>query len=78
MRFFFLPAWIELRRQQWAPGEFGRRYAAAWSEFLPSAKRWLEIVHATGPAAVESVYREVLDGRSDPSVGHILSLHSDG
>jgi hypothetical protein len=73
--FFFLPPWIEQRRQDWGPGEFGRRYAAAWSEFLPSAKSWLTVVHAVGPAAVEAVYREMLDGRCDPSVGHILSLH---
>jgi hypothetical protein len=73
--FFFLPPWIEQRRRDWGRGEFGKRYASAWSEFLPSAKSWLKIVHGNGPAAVEAVYREVLEGRSDPSVGHILSLH---
>jgi len=72
--FFFLPPWIERRRRDWGRGEFGKRYAAAWSEFLPSARSWLKIVHSNGPAAVEAVYRELLDGRSDPSVGHILSL----
>jgi hypothetical protein len=74
-QFFFLPPWIERRRRDWGPGEFGRRYAAAWSGFLPSARSWLRIVHDAGPEAVEAVYRELLDGRSDPSVGHILSLH---
>ena len=74
--FFFLPPWIERRRRDWGRGEFGKRYAAAWSEFLPSARSWLKIVHGAGPEAVEAVYREMLDGRSDPSVGHILTLHS--
>jgi Protein of unknown function (DUF2855) len=73
--FFFLLPWIEQRRRDWGRGEFGRRYAAAWSDFLPSAKSWLKVVRGDGPAAVEAVYREMLDGRSDPSVGHILRLH---
>jgi hypothetical protein len=75
--FFFLPPWIERRREQWGRGEFGRRYAAAWSEFLPSARSWLKVVHGAGPAAVEAVYSELLHGRTDPAVGHVLSLHGD-
>ena len=72
--FFFLPSWIERRRKDWGPGEFGRRYAAAWSDFLPSARIWLRIVRAQGPAAVQAVYREMLEGRTEPDVGHILSF----
>jgi hypothetical protein len=72
--FFFLPPWLEKRRREWGPGEFGRRYGDAWSAFLPSAGGWLQIVRGDGPAAVEAVYRDLLEGRVDPAVGHILSL----
>ena len=37
---------------------------------------WLQVVHGNGPEAVERVYRELLDGAIDPSVGHVLSLRS--
>jgi hypothetical protein len=72
--FFFLPPWLEKRRREWGPGEFGRRYGDAWSAFLPSAGSWLRVVRGEGPAAVEAVYRDLLEGRADPAVGHVLSL----
>jgi hypothetical protein len=71
---FFLPPWLEKRRREWGPGEFGRRYGDAWSAFLPSAGGWLRVVRGDGPVAVESVYVDLLEGRVDPAVGHILSL----
>ena len=72
--FFFLPPWLERRRREWGPGEFGRRYSEAWSAFLPSAGGWLQVARGDGPAAVEAVYLDLLEGRADPAVGHILSL----
>jgi predicted GNAT family acetyltransferase len=73
-QFFFLPPWLEERRREWGPGELGRRYGEAWEAFLPSAATWLRVVRGAGPAAVEAVYRELLEGRTDPAVGHVLSL----
>jgi hypothetical protein len=72
--FFFLPPWIEKRRNDWGPGEFGRRYGDARRAFLPSTRSWLKIVHGRGPTAVEEAYRELLDGRSRPDIGHVLTL----
>jgi hypothetical protein len=72
--FFFLPPWMERRRREWGPGEFARRYDEAWSAFLPTVERWMRVEHHRGPAAVESVYRHVLDGDVDPAVGYMLSL----
>ncbi|MEA2446676.1 MAG: hypothetical protein QOK47_313, partial [Actinomycetota bacterium] len=74
--FFFLPQWIEKRRKEWGPGEFAKRYGAARNAFFPSADGWMKIVHSEGPEAVEAVYREMLDGKVSPEVGHILSLGS--
>ncbi len=35
---------------------------------------WVQIRHGFGPDAVQSAYLELVDGRSDPAVGHVLSL----
>lgn len=72
--FFFLPTWINKRREDWGKGEFAARYAKAWDDFAPSANDWMKIVYAHGPRAVEEVYRELLDGKTSPEIGHILSL----
>ncbi|HEX2232369.1 MAG TPA: DUF2855 family protein [Thermoleophilaceae bacterium] len=69
-QFFFLPAWLENQRGR----GFGARYGAAQREFFPSAASWMRIERARGPEAVEAVYREMLEGNSDPAVGHMLSL----
>jgi hypothetical protein len=74
--FFFLPPWLEKRRQDWGASEFGKRYEAAWSAFVPSVNRWMKVVHENGPSAVEGVYRDMVDGKVDPTVGHILSLRA--
>ena len=74
--FFFLPQWLEKRRQDWGPSEFGKRYEAAWHEFVPSINEWMKVVHESGPSAVEAVYRDMVDGKVDPTVGHILTLRS--
>jgi hypothetical protein len=74
--FFFLPPWLEKRRSDWGRGEFARRYGDVWRAFLASTESWLTIARSEGPDAVEAVYRELLDGRARPDVGHILSLSS--
>ena len=73
---FFLPPWMERRRGEWGPGEFARRYDAAWSAFLPTVERWMRVERHNGPAAVESVYHHVLEGDLDPAVGYMLSLRA--
>lgn len=71
---FFLPPWMEKRRAEWGPGGFARRYDEAWTAFLPTAERWMQVEHHYGPTAVEAVYRRTLEGNADPTVGYILSL----
>jgi len=72
--FFFLPPWMEQRRREWGPGEFAKRYGEAWNAFLPTVEKWMRVEHHRGPAAVEAVYRQMLDGDVDPAVGHMLAL----
>jgi hypothetical protein len=72
--FFFAPDRIEARTRDWGREELLARSAEAWREYVGSTRRWLDVVHGRGPEAVEGAYRELLEGRTDPAVGHVLSL----
>ncbi len=73
-QFFFAPNQITQRRKDWGAEGLERRFAEAWQAFLPSVNAWLKVVTGRGPAAVESVYRDVLDGKTKPEQGHMLAL----
>jgi len=70
---FFAPAQVAKRTGDWGAAELQRRMAEAWAEFAGRASRWIDVVHARGPAAVDRVYRDVLEGRASPSHGYVLS-----
>jgi hypothetical protein len=38
------------------------------------ATPWLVAEHHDGAAAVQAAYMQVLSGRSNPRIGHVLSL----
>lgn len=75
--FFFAPTQIAKRSEEWGPGGLDRNIGAAWSEFATWAGEAITLRRDTGPAAVEATYRELLANRSDPTVGHILSMRPD-
>lgn len=62
------------RMADWGPDAFQRRISDDWRAFLDSAAEWLKPVESRGEAAVERVYRAMIAGRSDPDIGHILSV----
>ena len=75
---FFAPAQAAKRMKDWGPGELPQRIAVAWQAFMKpvtdAASPWLTVARGRGAADVEAVYRELIDGRTDPRQGHILSL----
>ena len=71
---FFAPEQIRKRGQDWGPGGIEHRVSQTWKAFIPSVDRWMKIERNSGAQQVEAVYRQVLDGKSDPSTGHILAL----
>jgi len=75
-QFFFAPTQAVKRQKDWGPAGFFTRFAEAWRAFRPSVEGWLEVRVATGPDAVAATYREVLEGRQPPRLGHLLSLHA--
>ncbi len=75
--FFFAPAWVEKRREDWGAAALGQKIAGAWLEFMGRAGEWVRIVHGAGNDAVASVYARMVDGRCGPEDAHVLSLWED-
>jgi hypothetical protein len=76
-QFFFAPSQIKKRSAEWGAAEFMGRLRESFREFAAYSDGWLEVVRGSGAEAVDRAYAEVLEGRSSPSVGHMLSLPSD-
>jgi hypothetical protein len=73
-QFFFAPTQVGKRTKDWGYPGLVQRLGAGWMAFLPSVKGWLEVRTGRGPEAVAAVYREVLEGRQPPKLGHMLAL----
>ena len=73
-QFFFAPTQVQKRTKDWGYDGLVQRLGQGWLAFLPSVKGWLEIRTSRGPEAVAATYREVLEGRQPPRLGHVLSL----
>lgn len=75
---FFAPAQIKKRSSEWGPQGLGQRLVAAWQSFLGAVQRpdspWLSVQHHRGIAAAQTVYLQLLTGKSDARVGHMISL----
>jgi hypothetical protein len=71
--FFFAPDRVVKRRDDWGPDGFAERLESAWDTFLASVAGWLTIAERRGPDAIAEVWLEVLDGRTPPDVGYVLS-----
>jgi Protein of unknown function (DUF2855) len=71
---FFAPDQIRKRAMEWGPGGIEKRFGAAWTGFAPMLDQWLSVTESRGPAAVQAVYLDTLNGRVPPDQGHILSL----
>jgi len=75
---FFAPAQIKKRSGEWGTDVLGQRLLQAWQAFLGTACNpaapWLVVKHHRGPQAVSAAYADVLAGRGDPRLGHMLSL----
>jgi hypothetical protein len=70
---FFAPDRLRKRTKDWGPEELNQRIADAWRPYVDWARGWLQVEHGSGREDIERVYLEVLDGKSDPAIGHVLS-----
>jgi hypothetical protein len=72
-KFFFAPDRIKKRGADWGAANLDQRVVEAWHPFVEWAGGWLEVIHGSGPKALQEAYLEVLDGKVDPAAGHVLS-----
>lgn len=72
-KFFFAPSRLKKRAEDWGAEQVNKRISESWLPYVEWTRGWLEVVHDSGPDAIERIYLELLDGRSDPSVGHVLA-----
>jgi hypothetical protein len=73
-KLFFVGDVVRRRTLDWGPGVLQARAAPVWQAFLADAARWLKLHEGRGRKAVEAAYHGVLEGRSSPKEGHVLSL----
>ena len=75
---FFAPAQGKKRAEEWGGPELGRRVAQDWAAFrgkvTDPAAPWLRVQRHDGPQAALAAYREVLSGRGDPHLGHVITM----
>lgn len=71
---FFAPAQGQKRMTDWGPAGFQEKTAKAWTDFIKPASGWVSINRQEGESCIMTVYREMLDGRTSPDTGYILSF----
>jgi uncharacterized protein DUF2855 len=76
--FFFAPDQIVKRSKEWGRTGLDDRVGEAWRRYVEFADGWLTIRRGSGPEAVEQAYLELLEGRTNPATGHVLSMWPQG
>ena len=75
---FFAPAQIKKRSAEWGSQGLAQRLVHSWRNFVAevsqTGKPWLTVEHHQGAAAAQAAYVQVLAGKGDPRVGHMLTL----
>ncbi len=72
--FFFAPAQIAKRREEWGPGEIDRRINEAFVRLADQASEWLTLRVHQGLQAAPAVYQALAEGTSDPREGHVVRV----
>lgn len=74
--FFFAPEWVARRQSEWGPEEFNRRVGEAVAAFFDhvAKNRLIDIREQRGFETARDVLTEMLDGRTNPAIGHVIRL----
>ena len=73
-QFFFAPAQIAKRREEWGPGVMEKKITESWKRLAQDASSWLDVqVHGRIEHA-QGVYASLADGSANPRHGHIIAL----
>jgi hypothetical protein len=71
---FFAPERVVKRSREWGAQGLNTRIADAWRPYVQWAKGWLKVVHGHRAQDVEQAYLELLEGRTNPAIGHVLTM----
>ena len=75
---FFAPSQIKKRSAEWGTATLTERLVRDWNDFAATVTRpdapWMTVQHHDGAQAAQAAYQDVLRGRGDPRIGHILSI----
>jgi hypothetical protein len=71
---FFAPDRVVKRSADWGRAGLEQRVADAWHPFCEWTAGWLEVVHDHGLEGARDAYLEVIEGRVEPRVAHVVSL----
>lgn len=74
--FFFAPEWIERRQAEWGTETFNRRVSEAVAAFFAyvTQQQLIKIQEQHGLESARDVLSEMLNGRTDPAIGHVIRL----
>lgn len=73
-QFFFAPAQIAKRRDEWGPGVIEGKITEGWKRLAATASEWLDVKVHEGLEAAQIVYADVAAGRASPRDGNIIRL----
>ncbi|MCP4436461.1 MAG: DUF2855 family protein [Actinomycetia bacterium] len=74
--FFFAPGQAAKRVEDWGPAELQARINHAYRRMVDQSTQWLRIEHRQGSEGIEDTYRDLLEGRAEPSSGFVCSMHT--
>lgn len=72
--FFFAPSQLAKRGKEWGRAELEKKMGSALAAFMVDARRWLTVREARGADALLDTYDALIQGRTNPADGHVLSL----
>ncbi|MEN1728684.1 MAG: DUF2855 family protein [Pseudomonadota bacterium] len=77
--FFFAPEWVAKRQQEWGSDGFNQRVGEAVARFLKhvTEQQLIQVREQPGFEAAKRVLIELLEGRTDPAIGHVIRLRGE-
>lgn len=75
--FFFAPTHAEKRQKEWGLSGFQQKIVIAWQRFMDAIQSTVSIREHIGVQELEKLYSDMLNGKTDPKYGNIVSLKQD-
>ncbi len=73
-QFFFAPAQVVKRREEWGADVVQRKIADAWQRLARESGSWLTVEHSAGLDGALETWRDLADGRQRPDIGHVVVM----